>query len=265
MDDWKIRVIQNLYPALRRDLELLPRGEGAVIGFGIHDVVIETPFHGVHLPDLSHAEVGEVVLAYRERVCQLAKDGSLEYAQVFKNYGASAGASMTHSHSQIIGLPFVPPTVSTRLDSLKEVFDKSGKCGLCEAASEDILINESNHFLAIVPFAASFPFEVWIIPRDHTSYFHDMDEQKAMDFGGLLRLILLKLSKQLNDPPYNFMIHSSPFHLPASHLPCAHWFIQIVPQLNVIGGFEIGSGCYINPVFPDDAAKVLREVNCTIN
>ncbi|XP_020580306.1 ADP-glucose phosphorylase [Phalaenopsis equestris] len=262
-DQWKIRVIENLYPALRRELEPSVLGEGAVIGFGIHDVVIETPFHGVHLPDLSQAEVGEVVVSYRERVCQLAKNGLLEYVQVFKNYGASAGASMTHSHSQIIGLPFVPPTVSARFDSLKEHFDKSGKCGLCEAHSEDILINESNHFSAIVPFAASFPFEVWIIPRDHASYFHDLDEKKAIDFGGLLKLILSKLSKQLNDPPYNFMIHSSPFHLSPPHLPYAHWFMQIVPQLNVIGGFEIGSGCYINPVFPEDAAKVLREVNLT--
>lgn len=228
-------------------------------------MVIETPLHGVHLLDLSQSEVGEVVVAYRERVRQMAKNGSLEYAQVFKNYGASAGASMTHSHSQIIGLPLVPPTVSARFDNLKEVFDKSGKCVLCEAGNEDILINESNHFFAIVPFAASFPFEVWIIPREHAPYFHELDEQKAVDFGGLLKLILLKLSKQLNDPPYNFMIHSSPFHLPASHLFCAHWFMQIVPQLNVVGGFEIGSGCYINPVFPEDAAKVLREVNCAIN
>lgn len=274
-DEWKIRVIENLYPALRRDLERFQAGERgeagcvegglAAVGFGFHDVVIETPFHSIHLPDLSAVEIGEVVLAYKERVRQLSKHGSIEYVQVFKNHGASAGASMTHSHAQMIALPLVPPTVSARLDSMKAVFDKSGKCGICEARSASILINESNHFFAVVPFAASFPFEVWIIPREHTPYFHDLNEQKAVDFGGLLKLMLLKLSKQLNDPPYNYMIHSSPFHLPASHLPCAHWFIQIVPQLNAVGGFELGSGCYINPIFPEDAAEILRSVKCTIN
>ena len=78
----------------------------------------------------------------------------------------------------------------------------------------------------------------------------------------MLKLMLFKLSRQLNDPPFNFMIHTAPFELPADQLPCTHWFLQIVPQLSVIGGFEMGSGCYINPVFPEDAAKLLREVNC---
>lgn len=100
---------------------------------------------------------------------------------MFKNHGVSAGASLTHSHSQIIGLPVVPPSVSTRLSSMKELFDRTGKCGLCEARSEDILINESAHFFSVVPFAASFPFEIWVVPRDHTSNFHDLDEEKVMD------------------------------------------------------------------------------------
>lgn len=225
-------------------------------------MVIETPTHSVHLPDLSEAEVGEVVKAYKERVLQLKRVGSIKYVQVFKNHGASAGASLSHSHSQMLGLPIVPPTVSSRLNSMKELFDRTGKCGLCEAWSEDILINESTHFYSVVPFAASCPFEIWIVPRAHTSYFHDIDEEKAVDFGGLLRLMLLKLSRQLNDPPFNFMIHTAPFDLSADHLSSTHWFLQIVPQLSVIGGFEMGSGCYINPVFPEDAAKLLREVNC---
>ena len=100
---------------------------------------------------------------------------------MFKNHGASAGASLAHSHSQMMGLPLVPPTVSSRLNSTKELFDRAGKCGLCEARSEDVLINESAHFFSIVPFAASFPFEIWIVPRDHTSYFHDIDDEKVMN------------------------------------------------------------------------------------
>ncbi|XP_020273133.1 ADP-glucose phosphorylase isoform X2 [Asparagus officinalis] len=230
--NWKVRVIENLYPALKRDEGIISDPErldpkGCVVaGFGFHDVVIESTTHSVHLPDLSEAEVGEVVRAYKERILQLKRVGSVKYVQVFKNHGASAGASLTHSHSQMIGLPIVPPSVSSRLKT-------------------------------------TYPFEIWIVPRDHTSYFHDIDEEKVVDFGGLLKLMLLKMSSQLNDPPYNFMIHTAPFELPSDHLPCAHWFLQIVPQLGVTGGFEMGSGCYINPVFPEDAANILREVDCS--
>ncbi|THU65351.1 hypothetical protein C4D60_Mb05t02730 [Musa balbisiana] len=270
--DWKIRVIENLYPALRRDAEppdpsdgLAAAGTGrcAVTGFGFHDVVIETPDHSVHLPDLSPEEVGEVLLAYKQRIFQLARLGSIKYVQVFKNYGASAGASMAHSHSQIMGLPLVPPLVSSRLDSMKKFYDMTGKCSLCEVQSEDILVCDTVHYFAIVPFAASYPFEVWIVPRDHTAHFHEIDHEKAVDLGGLLKLVLQKLSKQLNDPPYNLMIQTAPFDLSTSCTPYTHWFLQILPHLNVIGGFEIATGCFINPVFPEDAAKILREVDCS--
>lgn len=99
--------------------------------------------------------------------------------QVFKNYGATAGASLSHSHSQIIGLPIVPPMVSTRLDSMKEYFDRTGKCGLCDIQLKKILIDESSHFYAIVPFAASYPFEIWIVPRKHASHFHEIDDERV--------------------------------------------------------------------------------------
>ncbi|PSS21093.1 ADP-glucose phosphorylase [Actinidia chinensis var. chinensis] len=237
---WKVRVIQNLYPALNREIEpsLVENpnpshssGDVAICGFGFHDVVIESPVHSVHLLDLEPGEVGDVLMAYKKRIDQLRYIDSIKYVQVFKNHGASAGASMSHSHSQIMALPVVPPAVSARLDSMKEYFDQTGKCSLCEDQSNDLLIASSTHFISI-----------------------------AVDLGGLLKLMLRKMSLQLNNPPFNFMIHSSPLHGTPSQLPYAHWFLQIVPQLNGIGGFEMGTGCYINPVFPEDAAKVMREV-----
>ncbi|XP_059647320.1 ADP-glucose phosphorylase [Cornus florida] len=268
--NWKIRVIQNLYPALRRDLEPSltqnpnpnpNTGGSAMIGFGYHDVVIETPVHPIHLSDLSPVEVGEVLLAYKKRIEQLLSHDSIKYVQVFKNHGASAGASMSHSHSQLMALPIVPPTVSARMENMKEYFDQKGKCSLCENPLNDLLIDKSTHFISIVPFAATFPFEMWIIPQEHTSHFHELDGEKAVDLGGLLKLMLIKMSLQLNDPPFNFMIHTSPVEVTPLQLPYSHWFLQIVPQLTGAAGFEMATGCYINPVFPEDAAKVLREVN----
>ncbi|XP_022719292.1 ADP-glucose phosphorylase-like isoform X2 [Durio zibethinus] len=268
--NWKLRVIENLYPALSRNLEYpigqnddsvseLGRWDRVVPGFGFHDVVIETPVHSVQLSDLDPREIGDVLIAYKRRIEQIKGFDSIKYVQVFKNHGASAGASLSHSHSQMLSLPIVPPSVSARLDSMKEYFNQTGKCSLCEVQSKDLLINETTSFISIVPFAASFPFEIWIIPRDHSSRFDELDN--AVDLGGLLKLILRKMSLQLNNPPFNFMIHTSPLQVTDSELPYSHWFLQIVPQLTGVGGFELGSGCYINPIFPDDAAKVLREVN----
>ncbi|KAG4122474.1 hypothetical protein ERO13_D11G269500v2 [Gossypium hirsutum] len=273
--NWKLRVIENLYPALSRKLDH-PNGQNddssselsglgwVVAGFGFHDVVIETPVHSVQLSDLDPSEIGDVLIAYKRRIEQIKQFDSIKYIQVFKNHGASAGASMSHSHSQMLSLPIVPPSVSTRLNSMKEHFNRTGKCSLCQVQSKDLLINETSRFFSIAPYASSFPFEIWIIPRDHSSHFDELDNKKAVDLGGLLKLILKKMALQLNNPPFNFMIHTSPIQVTDSELPYSHWFLQIIPQLTGVGGFELGSGCYINPVFPDDAAKILRELNVPI-
>ncbi|CAI9268334.1 unnamed protein product [Lactuca saligna] len=267
--DWKVRVIENLYPALSRQLQVDNEehsqangstGEASLGGFGFHDVVIESPVHSVHLQDLSPAGIAVVLLSYKKRIEQLCAVESISYIQVFKNHGASAGASMSHSHSQILALPVIPTIASNRLNTMKEHHNQTGKCSLCSINTHKLLIYESTHFTSISPFASTFPFETWIVPRYHSSHYHQLDEDKAFDLGGILKLTLEKLSLQLNDPPYNLMIHTSPLHIVSSELPYTHWYIQIVPQLSTIGGFEMGTGCYINPVFPEDAAKILREV-----
>ncbi|KAL9244786.1 hypothetical protein vseg_018512 [Gypsophila vaccaria] len=264
---WRVRVIQNLYPALSRDARpddpypgLGSGGNGVVAGFGFHDVVIESPEHPIGLSDLTRVRVGEVVMAYKKRVIQICGFGSIRYVQIFKNHGASAGASMSHSHSQIIALPIVPPSVSTRLKATKEYFEQNGRCILCEEPRKELLIHESRHFLAIVPFAASYAFEIWIIPRHHSVHFHDIDKETADDLGGVLKLMLKKIATQLNNPPYNFMIHTSPLNIDDSYLSSSHWFLQIVPQLTVLAGFEVATGCHINPVFPEEAAAILKKV-----
>ncbi|KAJ0014832.1 hypothetical protein Pint_20167 [Pistacia integerrima] len=236
-----------------------------VPGVGFHDVVIETPVHSVHLSDLGPTQVGEVLLAYKKRIEQIKERDLIKYVQYDEALDCIyAGFSTLGMMARYLALPVIPPTVSGRLCSMKEYFDQTGKCGLCEVQPEDLLIDETTYFTSIVPFAATFPFEIWIIPRYHSSHFHDLDSEKAIDLGGLLKLMLRKLSMQLNNPPFNFMIHTSPLQVTDSQSPYTHWYLQIVPQLTGVGGFEIGTGCYINPVFPDDAAKVLREVNIPV-
>ncbi|CAN8300458.1 unnamed protein product [Cochlearia groenlandica] len=269
--NWKLRVIENLYPALSRNLETQSEqseksssaASRSIVGFGFHDVVIEIPLHSIQLSDIDPVGIGNVLIAYKKRIEQISQHDSIKYIQVFKNKGASAGASMSHSHSQIMALPVVPPTVSSRLEGTKQYFEEVGKCCLCEVKSKHYVIDESTHFVSVAPFASAFPFEVWIVPKDHSSHFHHLVDAKAIDLGGLLKLMLQKIAKQLDDPPYNYMIHTAPLKVTESQLPYTHWFLQIVPQLSGVGGFEIGTGCYINPVFPEDVAKVFKEVSLT--
>lgn len=98
---------------------------------------------------------------------------------MFKNHGASAGASMSHSHSQMMALPIIPSSVSARLASMKDYFDQAGKCLICDIQREDLLIDSSTNFFSLVPFAAAFPFEIWIVPQYHSSHFHELDAEKV--------------------------------------------------------------------------------------
>ena len=113
---------------------------------------------------------------------------------MFKNHGASAWASMSHSHSQILSLSIVLPGVSVHLESMKEYFNQTGKCSLCEVHSKDLLINETNHFTSIAPFAASFPFEIWIIRRDHSSHFYELDNEKVTNASWLYSYMVSPMS-----------------------------------------------------------------------
>lgn len=141
--------------------------------------------------------------------CVTWADILLNGLKVFKNHGASAGASMTHSHSQMMALPIIPPTISTRLDNMKKYYEQTEKCSICEVQSEDLLIDSSVHFISIVPFAASYPFEMWIIPRDHSPHFHDIDREKVCSFSWIyFSYILILICKLLRlSYHYDFLIY----------------------------------------------------------
>uniref|UniRef100_A0ACD5TU76 Uncharacterized protein n=3 Tax=Avena sativa TaxID=4498 RepID=A0ACD5TU76_AVESA len=140
---------------------------------------------------------------------------------------------MAHSHNQVIGTPFVPPSVTFRLICMKEVFERSGKCSLCEIQSQDILVSETRNFSANGPFASIYPFETWITPLQHSSYLHEIDQDKVSYLGSLLRSMLQKLYKYLNDSSFNYTIHGAVWTI--IFVPTLNTLI--VPQLSVTGGF----------------------------
>jgi UDPglucose--hexose-1-phosphate uridylyltransferase len=263
---WSFRVVPNKFPALRIEGELEASAEGLydrMEGIGAHEVVIETPDHQASLASLPLDAVADVLLAYRERVLDLAKDGRFQYILVFKNHGEAAGASLEHSHSQLIATPIIPIMVSEELSGSAEYYGRKERCVWCDVVRQERrqgrrLIVDRDGFVALAPFAPRFPFETWILPAAHRSAFEESGVDDLRGLAGVLLEFLGRMNRVLSDPPFNFMLHTAPLRAPA--LDHFHWHLEVIPKLTRVAGFEWGSGFFINPVPPEDAATALREV-----
>jgi UDPglucose--hexose-1-phosphate uridylyltransferase len=262
---WSYRVVPNKFPALRVEGELEASAEGLfdrMEGIGAHEVVIETPEHGASLATLPLDAVAEVLLAYRDRVLDLKKDTRLQYILVFKNHGAAAGASLEHPHSQLIATPITPIMVTEELTGAEAYYDRKERCVWCDILRQERrdrrrIILDQDGFVAVAPFAPRFPFEAWILPDRHRSAFEDSGVDELRSLAGALQDFLRRMNRVLNHPPFNFMLHTAPLHEPA--LDHFHWHLEVIPKLTRVAGFEWGSGFFINPVAPEDAATALRE------
>jgi UDPglucose--hexose-1-phosphate uridylyltransferase len=263
---WRLRVVPNKYPALQIEGNLAKKGVGIydrMNGIGAHEVVIETPTHVTSLTALSEERVQEVFLACRERLMDLRKDKRMLCGMIFKNVGEAAGASVEHTHTQIIVTPVVPRTVQQEMDGCERFYDYRGRCLFCdmieqEHAERRRVVVEGESFLAFHPYASRFPFETWVVPRRHVSHFEEIQTAEARELAHVLRAVLQKLEKALANPPYNYMVHSTPLSMSA--LDHYHWHLEVIPRLTKVAGFEWGTGFYINPVPPESAAEYLREV-----
>ncbi len=231
-------------------------------GTGAHEVIIETPNHNSQLADLDENQIYEVICTYRDRVIDLTKDTRFKYVIVFKNHGVTAGASLSHTHSQLIAMPVVPKQVKEELDGSQRYFDFRQRCIFCDILKQELddntrLVTQNEKFVAIAPYAPRFPFETWIIARRHFASFAFIDDSELKDLSQVLKSTLNRMNRALSYPDYNFLIHIAP----ADNLEpdYYHFHLEVMPKLTKIAGFEVGSGFYINPTPPEDAAKYLRE------
>lgn len=263
---WKVRVVPNKYPALRIEGDLDKRGIGLYDmsnGVGAHEVIIETPVHFTEMADMEAEQIEEVITTYQMRSLDLRKDPRLKYILIFKNYGRVAGASLEHPHSQLIALPVIPKRVKEELRGTQRYFDYKDRCIFCDIIQQELydrirLVAQNTHFIAMAPFVSRFPFEVWILPYHHQADFGKIEKAQIRDLAEILKEVLYRLKMCLDDPPYNFIIHTSP--LDDLDREDYHWHIEIFPKLIKVAGFEWGSGFYINPTPPELAADCLKKV-----
>jgi UDPglucose--hexose-1-phosphate uridylyltransferase len=271
---WELRVVPSLTPFLRIEGDLERRGKGLydlMNGVGAHEIVVETNQHTGNMADLSEEQITRVITCYIDRMIDLEKDQRFKYVLAFKNYGFSAGGGrVRHSRSQLIATPVNPKRVKEELIGARQYYDYHERCIFCdlvrqEIESKDRLILDVDGFIAIVPFASRFPFEIWILPKKHSCDFVSLPDSDRKGLAKIMKQVLLKLKSGLNDPPYNYIIHTAPFKRQKigywkTISEDFHWHIEITPRLTRVAGFEWGTGFYICPVTPEAAAKFLKEI-----
>ncbi|MHB1530167.1 MAG: galactose-1-phosphate uridylyltransferase [Acidiferrobacteraceae bacterium] len=289
--DWRIRIVENLYPVLgddRQERNLSLGLQQTIDGYGRHEVIIDHDRHGIALYEMEASHIADLFSAYQKRMRELYQSNPrLRYVLVFKNSGAAAGASLSHTHSQIIGMPVVPYNVQAEVEHSLSYYRKHHHCIFCALIDEALtfeatiydrtsgavrrrihvgqyVIERGTRFLAVKPFASRYEWEIQILPLVHQADFLDASEDDLRDFARVLRRSMARLSAVLGEVQYNYFLHALP-RAPETEesRPSYHWHLEICPRTTIPSGFELGSGLFVNTISPEDAARQLREVVLT--
>ena len=262
--DWSLRVFPNKFPAFSHDDALKKTGEGpyfSMNGFGYHEVIV-TRDHYNHIPFLREEEIAEVFDAYQDRYLDLMNKPGINYVSVFHNHGKEVGASIVHPHSQIMAIPVVSPYVESELRGAELYYRGNKECAYCvmaeyESEHKKRVIFENDEFIAFCPFASRAAFEVWVMPKKHKPYFERIENKEKMKIAEVFKQAMYSICKALNNPPYNFYLHTSPCD--GKDYPHYHWHIEILPHTATWAGFELQTGIEISTIQPEVAAEYLRK------
>jgi UDPglucose--hexose-1-phosphate uridylyltransferase len=266
LPSWTVRVVPNKYPALvpyGSATQMTDESYAVHSGIGAHEVIIESPDHVTDMALLGQTQLEAVLRAYRDRIIELRADKRFRYILIYKNQGVEAGATLEHVHSQLIAMPLIPKLVLEEINVAKNSRAANGRCVFCDAVRKETdggerIVAENARYVVICPFAPRFPYETWILPKQHSSSFELGTQKDHVDLAGILRDTLTRLNRSLNGPAFNYFIHSNP--LDQEENDYYHWHMEIIPKLIQVGGFEWGSGSYINIVTPEQSARSLRAV-----
>jgi UDPglucose--hexose-1-phosphate uridylyltransferase len=261
---WAVRVVPNKFAAVQQDIPIERERIGRFLkasGFGIAEVIIETPLHNITLATMSVDTVRQVVSTYKQRYLEVSNQHGISMINIFRNHGERAGTSLEHPHSQLIATPIIPPHVRNPIEQAVRYHDTHGKCIYCDMVAEELnlknrVILETDHFVAYAPFASRTPFEVRIMIKKHQGAFVDITDAELADFAFLLQNILARIYWGLDNPDYNFIIRSAP--VGDEDAKYFHWYMVIIPKLTTTAGFEMGTGIYINVTYPEQCAEFLR-------
>lgn len=246
---WVVRCFPNKFPAVSLNFRK---------AYGTHEVIVETEEHGKSLSELPLERVMDVIDMYEERIRKLRENGKIRYVLIFKNEGEEAGASLTHSHTQLISLSRIPKLIREELNAQKRYFKKNKKCFFCNISEieRERIIFKNEHIICFAPYASRFPFEVWLTPVRHVGCLSELRTEEKGSLALMLKNLLMKLDKLLNKPPYNYFLHISP----SIQTKYFHFHIELCPRISKWAGFEFGTDIIINTLPPEDAAQFLKDI-----
>lgn len=255
---WSLRVVANKYPALtpHADVSLDQNS------YGVHEVIVECPHFETQIIRLEPAQFQEIFRAYRHRVAAHRSDPLLKYVIIFKNQGMLGGASLGHAHSQLVASQIVPQSVLQELETAQQYLERHD-ISLFKTLSQETpsgfsgLVTSTSHFDVVCPFASRFAFETWIVPRTLKTHFDHSSNQELDDLADISRRLLLALEEILGTHDFNYVIQMPPFD--TSEDSGYSWSLRVYPRLAHLAGFELSTNMYINPVFPEQAIKHLKQ------
>jgi UDPglucose--hexose-1-phosphate uridylyltransferase len=262
---WSVRVVPNKYPAFtqtapsKAEQDALYKTEPAC---GVHEVIIESAAHAVHMNALSTEQLARVLRSYLARCTAMEADPRWRYVLIYKNQGERAGATLEHVHSQLVALPTIPREAACELDGARARFELTGRCVYCAIIERECQtgvrrVTANDRFIALCPFAPRYAYETWILPKIHAARFTMSSDEDLVQLAGIMLNFVRKLDSIAENAPFNYLLRSA--HLRDAADDSYHWHLQILPQLNRTAGFEWGSGMYLNPVAPEHAARLLRD------
>jgi len=251
--DWRLRIVENLYPVLGDDQQKPNLAFGlqqTIDGYGRHEVVIDHASHGIRVHEMEEGHLALLFSAYRDRMAALyASNPSVRAVLVFKNFGPAAGASIAHTHSQIVAMPVVPYNIEAEVQNSAAYYEKTGRCIFCSLIDEALtfeatfydresgvvrrkisvgqyVIERGSRFIAIKPFASRFEWELQILPLAHEADFANLSAEDAADLGRVFQRTMARLNAVLGGVQYNYFIHSLPHsHGAEARMPAYHWHI----------------------------------------
>ena len=285
---WALRCVPNRYPAVVsskpwNELEFqLSAGANSYsynwtrqAACGRHEVIIESPRHDKRCGLLGEDQWKRLTRFYAGKVRSFYKDKSCQYVQLFKNQGLAAGASLEHVHSQIIGLPMIPPVVKNELAELERYSNQTGRLFWTDLLNKELqlgkrIVETTENLVVFCPFLSRFAGETWIMPREHRPDMENAPDVVLDELGVLLSRLLPRLEnvliafnnqtaiqgKEPVTPSYNIVYRSAP-RIDGRIPDLFCWRMEIIPRVNSIAGFELGTGCFINVIPPEEFREAL--------
>jgi len=265
-EGWKIRIVRHKFSKLSEEGARKRWDSGVkkgVNGVGIHELIVETPVHNLTTATMSVEQLQYVIQTYKDRFTELYRDTRVEYVIIFKNSGPSSGTSIEHPLSQIVGIPIIPLQIRERSEASMKYFDETGDCLMCKTIRDELndgvrVLFNTEHFVSFIPYAALSAFHIWIFPKRHSGSFADIRQEEISDLAVNLKSVMVKLCHGLDWPDFNYVIRSGrPGNANSEFI---HWYVSIVPRVDMATGFELGTGMHVNSLVPEVSAEFLRNV-----